>query len=138
MADRMNTPVESLSVLIADDDPIFCNMLQLTLEQNGLADIATASNGRKVRDHIHAGRKVDVITLDLNMPDYDGVEVLNMLAKAGFDGLVILISGADKAIVEAASVYAEATLSRKPVVFTKPVNWDRIANRIMEFAVRAK
>lgn len=132
----MTRSLALFSVLIVDDDPVFCNMLQLTLEHNGMDDITIVGDGHAVRKLISQGRKIDVITLDLNMPDCDGIEVVTMLGKAGFEGLVILISGADEAVIAAASAYAGATLKTEPVVFRKPVNWDRIVDCILEFAGR--
>jgi len=122
----MSYSPQSISVLVADDDPVFCKMMEVLLEQNGVGEIKIASNGDEVRRFIASGGKANVLTLDINMPDYDGIEVIALLARAKYEGTVILISGAEEAVIEAATTYAEVTLERKPVVFRKPVNFGEV------------
>jgi CheY-like chemotaxis protein len=50
----------------------------------------------------------DVLTLDLCMPEEDGVNVLAMLKKNGFTGRVIIISGQDSWLRKTAARLAEA------------------------------
>jgi CheY-like chemotaxis protein len=50
----------------------------------------------------------DVLTLDLCMPEEDGVNVLSMLKKNGFTGRVIIISGQDTWLRKTAARLAEA------------------------------
>ena len=50
----------------------------------------------------------DVLTLDLCMPEEDGVNVLAMLKKNGFTGRVIIVSGQDTWLRKTAARLAEA------------------------------
>jgi DNA-binding NtrC family response regulator len=48
-----------------------------------------------------------IVTLDLCMPDADGIELLSVLAETGFSGRVVIISGQDGWLRKAASRIAE-------------------------------
>jgi two-component system, chemotaxis family, chemotaxis protein CheY len=50
----------------------------------------------------------DVLTLDLCMPDDDGVSVISMLKRSGFRGRLIIVSGQDGWLRKTASRLAEA------------------------------
>lgn len=66
----------SRRVLVADDDPLFCKLLQFTLEQMGLDwDIVTAGTGKETLEQLGVGA-FDLLVLDLKMPDGDGYSVL--------------------------------------------------------------
>ncbi len=59
-------------LLIVDDEADIVTMLKNFFEINGY-DVLTATNGL---DAIaHAGKQPDLILLDINMPDIDGIEV---------------------------------------------------------------
>ncbi len=63
-------------VLVVDDDPSIIDFLETALEEEGylvLASVGAAS--LRVAHDVHP----DVILLDLNMPDMDGVEVSQRL-----------------------------------------------------------
>lgn len=57
-------------ILIADDEPDIVSMLRDYFEMNGY-DIITAANGREAA--ARAAEKPDIILLDVNMPDMDGL-----------------------------------------------------------------
>ncbi len=49
----------------------------------------------------------DFVTLDLCMPDTDGIDLLSVLKTAGFSGTIIIISGQDTWFRKAASRLAQ-------------------------------
>ena len=51
--------------------------------------------------------KPEVLTLDLCMPEADGIDLLSMLEETGFEGLLVIISGQDGWFRKAASRLAE-------------------------------
>ena len=65
------------SVLVIDDEPPIRRLLRLTLEPQGYR-IYEAGNGQLGLQEA-AGRRPDVIILDLGLPDMDGVAVLKRL-----------------------------------------------------------
>jgi len=71
---------DSFSLLIVDDNAMNRDMLARRLEREGYG-ITTASGGREALDLV-AKQKVDLVLLDILMPDIDGYKVLEQL-KAG-------------------------------------------------------
>jgi len=64
-------------VLIADDDPSIRTALRATLEAEGF-DVIDAIDGRQAMEAL-LRETVDVAILDLAMPHFDGLEVLQEL-----------------------------------------------------------
>ena len=59
-------------LLVADDEPDIVTMLKNYFELNGY-DVLTAANGLEAV--AQAEKQPDLILLDINMPDLDGMEV---------------------------------------------------------------
>ncbi|MDE5558320.1 MAG: response regulator transcription factor [Ruminococcus sp.] len=59
-------------ILVADDEPDVLSLLKDYFEINGY-EVITAENGNDVLEKI--GRSPDIILLDINMPDMDGLSV---------------------------------------------------------------
>jgi CheY-like chemotaxis protein len=72
-------PPEKVSVLVADDDHMVRVLLLLGLERTGF-DVWLATNGREAIDlyQQHQGQ-IAVVLLDVQMPDLDGVQTLEVL-----------------------------------------------------------
>ncbi len=80
-----------VSVLVVDDSPIARKMLIRALPAEWDIEITQASNGLEALAAYRAG-KVDVMFLDLTMPDMDGYQVLETLRKEDLNCLVIVVS----------------------------------------------
>jgi CheY-like chemotaxis protein len=65
-------------VLVVDDEPGMRETLVDILEQSGY-DVSAASDGEGALDVIHT-RDVDVVVMDVQMPNRDGVSVLQQLS----------------------------------------------------------
>ena len=66
-------------ILVADDDPANAELLFYFLRSHGY-QVSTANDGNRALD-MGATGDYDVVILDVHMPLYDGVEVLEMLRK---------------------------------------------------------
>jgi two-component system KDP operon response regulator KdpE len=77
-------------VLVVDDEPPIRRFLRTSLSAQGYevveADTAKEALGQLARN------RVDVLVLDLGLPDMDGIEVLQHLRKSGSDVPVIVLS----------------------------------------------
>jgi CheY-like chemotaxis protein len=67
-----------LQVLVVDDEPGMRETLVDILEQSGY-DVSAASDGQDALDVIYT-RDVDVVVMDVQMPNRDGVSVLQQLS----------------------------------------------------------
>lgn len=81
------------SILIVDDDPNICWATQILLERCG-HKVSTVSNGREALElYSEQGDSIDLIILDLVMPEMDGETCLNHLMEMDPDVQVIIASG---------------------------------------------
>lgn len=80
-----------MQVLVAEDNPLCCNMLQMALEQQGWT-VVIAETGPLAAE-LAESRKFNAILLDINLPGMDGFEVLRLVRKSSPETRVIVISG---------------------------------------------
>ncbi len=66
-------------ILVADDDPASAELLTYFLQSRGF-EVATAADGNRALEMGTSG-KYQLVILDMHMPTYDGVEVLQFLRK---------------------------------------------------------
>ena len=78
-------------VLVIDDNPEICSILQEALEDAGY-DVIVAGNGRAgVERYLEGG--VDLVITDIFMPEQDGIETILELRRANPDVKIIAMSG---------------------------------------------
>jgi two-component system chemotaxis response regulator CheY len=80
-----------LKLLIVDDSNIIRRKIERELKIDRLQVIATASNGKLA---VEAFRKqpADVVTMDITMPEMDGIECVEKLVGIKPDVLILIIS----------------------------------------------
>ena len=81
------------TVVIVDDSRMIRKMLRGILEDAGYAVIAEAGNGLEAVT-AYKQYKPDIITLDITMPEMDGVEALKEIIKYDPDAYAIMITAA--------------------------------------------
>jgi DNA-binding response OmpR family regulator len=111
-----------VSVLVVEDEPLTRRalVLALTNEGFGVEEAADATSCRTVLKRRH----IDVVVLDLGLPDLDGVALAASLRRQGDMGLVVVTRRtAPEARIEALDVGADDYL-------VKPVHFGELAARI--------
>ena len=83
--------MDTISVLIADDHPLFCEGLRMCLEQDELEVVGIANNGRRALEMTLA-LKPDVLLLDLRMPGLDGFQTLVAIRSAMPNADIIVLT----------------------------------------------
>jgi DNA-binding NarL/FixJ family response regulator len=73
--------LKNIRVLIAEDDPLASELIQLRLEQPGIEIVGVASDGRQAVDMV-INLEPDVLILDITMPELDGLQVLSTVKQA--------------------------------------------------------
>lgn len=87
------TEKSALQILIIDDDFITLRLLIRMLIDLGFPHIATCDGGRHALERIDSSSShPDLILLDMNMPEMDGIEFLRHLIERSYAGSLILIS----------------------------------------------
>src|ERR1700693_3199229 len=80
-----------MAILIVDDDPVQCRLLEAMLQKSGY-ETATLDNGDAALALLTGadGARVDCVILDLVMPNLDGLGVLARLRQAAINVPVIV------------------------------------------------
>jgi DNA-binding NarL/FixJ family response regulator len=87
--------MKDIKVLLADDHPIVCK---------GIHDLLDAADGIKVVGEANSGQQAiklvknlspDIVILDIEMPDMNGVEVLNQIGENAIQVKVLVLSSYD-------------------------------------------
>ena len=107
-AQHVWAPRQMTSALIIDDHPLFCDALSMTLQTYiGIARIETAGRLELALARLQTDRP-DVIVLDLNLPDVNGMDGLARLAVVAGDIPVVVVSSLSDARVVSAAIRAGA------------------------------
>jgi DNA-binding NarL/FixJ family response regulator len=90
--------------LIVDDHPLFCDALSITLQAvAGISRVETAERLDTAIERLDRGPLPDVVVLDLNLPDVDGIDGLIRLKSVVGDAPVVIVSSlTDNRIIGAA------------------------------------
>ena len=82
-----------MRAVVVDDSVVFRRVVSEALERiPGVQVVATASNGRQAVQRV-LELKPDLVSLDIEMPELDGLQVLEALRDARCDAGVIVLSG---------------------------------------------
>ena len=80
-------------ILVIDDDTDILKVISANLKLEGY-DVITAETGLEAYDLI-SGANPDIIILDLNLPDIDGIQLCNKIRKENMDIPVIMLTARD-------------------------------------------
>jgi two-component system response regulator len=121
----MTTNLQLIEVLLVEDDPGDELMTREAFEDNKIANrLHVAHDGEEALDFLHRRGEhenappIDLVLLDLNLPKYDGREVLQQIrADPGLTHMPVVIlttSSAEEDVVRSYKLHANAFVT-KPV-----------------------
>ena len=112
-----------LNALIVDDDPVFSALAEAVLLDAGCASVETAAGGESgIRLALSANPPPGLIILDLNMPEFDGLAAMRLLASMEFKGAIVIVSGEKSAVLQASANLAQLHGLRLAGALSKPLN----------------
>ena len=111
-------------VLIVDDAAFMRMMIKDILQKNGFEVIGEASNGIEAVD-LYKKEKPDVVTMDITMPDKDGIEAVKEIKNFDPTAKVIMCSAMGQQ-----SMVMDAIKSGAKDFIVKPFQADRVLEAI--------
>ena len=118
-------------IYIVDDDIQIAELLTAIVDSVGLHSRYFTSARQFLQLPLE---EVDIILLDLNMPDIDGIEVIRKLGESRCQAQLVLISGHDKGVLHSAEQLAQAHSLKIAASFTKPIQVDKFKRLILEIS----
>ncbi|CAN5547372.1 N/A [soil metagenome] len=119
-------PSKHICILLVDDSPVERMALGHFLRREGYR-VDEAEDGKSALAHLQ-NREVDLLLLDLQMPEMSGFEVLSYLQKHRRGLPVILLSGMP---VDQIQLSMHGLPSQElPTLFLKPVDLDQLLQMI--------
>jgi len=116
-------------VLVLDDDRFMLEVLTDMLEQVGVREVFAEASTRRALSTLEE-RNPDTLICDLALPDMDGIEFLQAAAARGFNGRVILLSGMDAGVRDAAGELARVLGLHVAGTFRKPIGLDQLRSAV--------
>src|SRR5258708_5045413 len=121
----MSTPADLPRLLILDDElPVGRTLVRIVRRAGWVAEHAATVSDFQMR---LIDFRPDAIMLDLNLGDTDGVEQLRYLVERGFSGPIVLLSGFDGRVLDAAREVGRSLGLQIRAVLRKPASLDEIA-----------
>jgi CheY-like chemotaxis protein len=97
MTSKTTSAIESLKLLVVEDNLFTSMMVEKTLESLGVERVMKASNGHEALEFLdRPDAAPDVILMDLRMPGMGGLELMSRLKDRQYSGFVIVTSGVDE------------------------------------------
>lgn len=98
-----------IKIVVLDDELFMIKLITRLLTRLGFTEVFSHSTAAEAFDSFAAAASLpDLILLDLNMPETDGIEFSRSLAAQGYTGSLILISGEGERTLQAASRLMQA------------------------------
>jgi len=112
LLDPVSLPAKRPKVLVVDDDPAVRESLRDALESENF-DVIFAADGNEALEKFYEG-DIDIVLLDLKMPDKSGWEVFERMTAVNPLLPVIIITASNDAVELAAQAGASAIVE-KPI-----------------------
>ncbi len=113
-------------ILVVDDAMFMRRMLTDILKKAGYEVVAEASNGMEALK-MYKEHEPDLVTMDITMPEYTGIEGVKMIREEYPNALVVMVSamGQENMVVESVQAGAKGFI-------VKPFQADKVVDTIVK------
>ncbi|MFA5139111.1 MAG: response regulator [Elusimicrobiota bacterium] len=118
----------SLRVLVVDDSSMYRELLKVMLEGLGHTLVGEAETGADAVAQF-ASAKPDLVTLDISLPDMDGLAVLREIRRSNPRAKVILVTGNDQG-----KIVAQARTLGALALLVKPFHVEQLEDALKKAA----
>jgi EAL domain-containing protein (putative c-di-GMP-specific phosphodiesterase class I)/CheY-like chemotaxis protein len=130
----------AVKILVLDDESFMLKLLNRILSNLGYGSVTLCDSGRAALEKIadaDADTVPNLILLDLNMPEMDGIEFVRHLVDLHYPGSLILVSGEDERILQTTVKLVRA--HKIPILgyLHKPVKPDALSELLESWAPSA-
>lgn len=99
----------TLRIMVLDDESFMLKLIGRLLANLGFTQVTSCDSGRAALAWFDSSTEPpNLILLDLNMPEMDGLEFVRHLVERLYSGSLILISGEDERMLQAAVKLVQA------------------------------
>lgn len=113
--------MQHLSVLMVEDEAEMRDLLRNTLSRIGIGRVGEAIDGKSALE-AYVEDRYDIITLDIGLPDMDGLSVMTAIKRLNKDAFIVLVTADDsiesiqKAISSGANGYVVKPYSYEKIL----------------------
>ncbi|MBM3827661.1 MAG: EAL domain-containing protein [Actinobacteria bacterium] len=122
---------DAARVLVIDDEEAICELIEAVAESAGFS-AHSASTPTDIERAIEG--RFDLVVLDLSLGDLDGIEVMGRLGSLHRGMPIILVSGADRSLLDTAGRIAAMHKLRVIGTFAKPFSLDVLRSAMLAWA----
>lgn len=123
-----------LNVLLVDDSASILKFVRAVLEDNyNIANIHSAHSVPEALQVLRHSNHINLLFLDLNMPNIDGIQLLEKLNEIKFKGYLVIMSGVSTQIISSIELLAKKYGLNYIGTLLKPIHesdFDTIINKI--------
>ena len=134
----MKTTNMHLKILVVDDDEFILNLIRITLNSIGYAQVETVNNGYDAIRMLASTNEYDIVICDLCMPQLDGVEFIRKANAGGYEGGLIVLSGENDRVLCSAVNLANKYKLNILGALGKPVEKNLLENMISKYEKKVK
>ncbi len=113
-----------LRLLAVDDDASSAELIVRVAERCGYEAFATSDSRGVV--NLAKALNPDIMAVDINMPNIDAVGLFDLLAKAGYQGRILIVSGEDESVLRQTQATAQNMGLFVPYLQQKPLDFQKL------------
>jgi EAL domain-containing protein (putative c-di-GMP-specific phosphodiesterase class I)/CheY-like chemotaxis protein len=126
-----------MKTLLIDDDPFALKLLARQLEQLGCVAVTLCERAHDALALLETqAEAIGLVFCDLQMPGMDGVEFVRHLARIGYRGGLVLVSGEDARILQTVQKLAQAHHIHVLGALAKPISSEQLRQVLARNASR--